>query len=261
MWPSWYMLMISRCLPPDACRKLWAALRKRIDMEEPHPIGKCLGCNHVITNGVVGGHPVRRIVYDMQGFMSQCVEAYLKLAGGVACKLRKVDTPFLPDPPQGDEEFDCVEKGGELASIAASVPLKVLYGARMVRFDLLTAVSRMACRVTTWDQWCDRSLHRLMEYIACTTDHSLTGYVGDGVAMLRLLSFADADFAGEKPSMRSTSGGYLMLEGARTYFPLAAKSARHQCVSHSTAEAEIVAASAALRAMAIPALELWDVFA
>ena len=51
---------------------------------------------------------------------------------------------------------------GVLADIAAKVLMKVLYGARMARFDLLRAVCSLACSITKWDKDCDRKLHRLM---------------------------------------------------------------------------------------------------
>ena len=43
------------------------------------------------------------------------------------------------------------------------------------------------------------------------------------------------------------------------YFPISGQSKRQECVSHSTTEAEIVAADWALRREGIPALDLWDI--
>ena len=73
---------------------------------------------------------------------------------------------------------------------------------------------------------------------------------------VRLALYADADFAGCVESLRSTSGGHLNLEGRNTRFPLSGSSKRQRCVRHSTPEAEIVAADAAMRAMGLPALKL-----
>eukprot|EP00972_Heterocapsa_arctica_P071106 10504589-Heterocapsa_arctica.AAC.1 len=42
------------------------------------------------------------------------------------------------------------------------------------------------------------------------------------------------------------------------FFPLNAISKKQTCVSHSTPEAEIVAADLALRTEGLPALQLWD---
>ena len=102
--------------------------------------------------------------YDMTEFMGQCVDRYLELASGpcgdaALTKLKKVPTPFLSDSdtdPKGEDAK------GRLSTIAASVLMKVLYAARVARFDLLKAVQSLACRVSRWTPWCDRALHRLM---------------------------------------------------------------------------------------------------
>eukprot|EP00975_Prorocentrum_lima_P028059 5897646-Prorocentrum_lima.AAC.1 len=57
---------------------------------------------------------------------------------------------------------------GQLQPIAARVLMKILYGARMARFDLLRAVSYLAACVTKWTLTCDQDLHRLVCYINST---------------------------------------------------------------------------------------------
>ena len=71
--------------------------------------------------------------------------------------------------------------------------------------------------------------------------------------------FADADFAGCAKTSRSTSGVHLSLLGPNTAWPLAGQSKKQGCVSHSTPEAEVVAADHALRTVGLPALSLWSV--
>ena len=137
--------------------------------------------------------------------------------------------------------------------------MKVLYAARMARFDLLRAVNGLACLVTKWDSTCDKKLHRLMCYINFTLDPRLSGWVGDKHLELAPHLFADADFAGDSTTMRSTSGVFLVILGPNSYFPLAATSKKQTAVSHSTPEAEIVAADLAVRTEGIPAVELWKV--
>ena len=73
---------------------------------------------------------------------------------------------------------------------------------------------------------------------------------------VRLALYADADFAGCVEPLRSTSGGHLNIQGSNTRFPLSGSSKRQGCVSHSTPEAEMVAADVAMRAMGMPALKL-----
>ncbi len=68
--------------------------------------------------------------------------------------------------------------------------------------------------------------------------------------------YSDADFAGDKKRQRSTSGVFLALYGAHTFFPLSAQSKKQTAVSHSTVEAEIIAADHAIRMAGLPALPL-----
>jgi len=97
-----------------------------------------------------------------------------------------------------------------------------------------------------------------MCYINCTTDHCLSGFVGDGPSALRLRVYADADFAGDRPEFKSTSGVFLAMVGPNTFFPLAAKAQKQTAVAHSTVEAEIVSANFAVRTIGLPALDLWE---
>ena len=58
--------------------------------------------------------------------------------------------------------------------------------------------------------------------------------------------------------MHSTSGAYLVLVGPHTWYPLAASSDKQTVVSHSTTEAEVIAAERAMRESGVPALDLWE---
>jgi len=98
---------------------------------------------------------------------------------------------LMPANPDGDE-------GGELADEAANILLRLLYGARMGRWDLLHAVSSLTRYLTKWTKACDRALFRLMCYINCTAATALTGYSGDPPAELKLRLYANADFAGDR---------------------------------------------------------------
>jgi hypothetical protein len=134
----------------------------------------------------------------------------------------------------------------------------VLYAARMARLDLLKAVSNLAKKITKWNSNCDKQLHRMMCYINSSLDLRLKGHIGDPSSELTLSLYSDADFAGDKESSKSTTGIFLALTGKNTFFPLNGVSKKQTCVSHSTPEAEIVAASAAVRLEGLPALQLWD---
>ena len=136
--------------------------------------------------------------------------------------------------------------------------MKVLYGARAARWDLLKAVQLLASRITKWSRDCDRALHRLVCYINTTSDWVLRGFIGDSPQDLRLNLYADADFAGDRPGFKSTSGCFLTLSGPTTCFPLGAKCQRQTAVAHSTPEAEIVSANHAVRTVGLPSLDLWE---
>jgi hypothetical protein len=166
--------------------------------------------------------------------------------------LRAVDTPFL-------EIEEDEEPTGKLQPIASSILMKLLYGARIARWDLLKGIQVLSTRVTKWNVSCDRALHRLICYVACTANHVLVGFVGDGPEAFRLRQYADADFAGDRPGFKSTSGAFLSLTGPHTHFPLSAKAVRQTCVAHSTPEAEMVSANSAIRLMGLPSLDLWEV--
>ena len=86
----------------------------------------------------------------------------------------------------------------------------------------------------------------------------MTGWVGDAPAQIVPHCFADADFAECAKTSRSKSAVHLCLVGPNTVFPLAGQSKKQGCVSHSTPEAEIVAAHHAMRTAGVPSLHLWE---
>ena len=136
--------------------------------------------------------------------------------------------------------------------------MKILYAARMCRFDLLRATCALASLVTKWDVTCDKKLHGLVSYINSSLHVRLRSWVGDSPTDLTVRLFSDADFAGDVATSRSTSLVFLTLVGPNTSFPLSGQSKKQSCVSHSTPEAEIVAADLAIRTEGLPALQLWE---
>ena len=97
-----------------------------------------------------------------------------------------------------------------------------------------------------------------MCYINCTPGHRLVGRVGDQPSDIKLRLYVDADFSGEVTDTKSTSGGYLVLYGPRTFYPLMWLSKRQTSTSRSTTEAEVVSLAASLFSEAIPVMDLWD---
>ena len=136
--------------------------------------------------------------------------------------------------------------------------MKILFAARMARYDLLRPTCYLATKITKWSARCDRALHRLVCYINCSPDIKMTTWVGDKLSKWELVTYSDADLAGDQDSSRSTSGVFLCMRAPRTFVTLQGISTKQSCVSHSTPEAEIVAADFAIRTEALPALQLWE---
>ena len=283
--------------PSENLAKGWEMLRTVLRIEPETDLGLYLGC--VLSQGETqlhNGKKVKTITYNMEGLLKLSVEKYLDIIGKDT-KLKKVSTPSLPEetkcspyraPFDGKRKVECpwcahsfdpemsalnetvnsrpgqdseTLNRGNLAPHAASVLMKLLYAARIARFDLLRSINALARNVTKWTKDDDARLHHLMCYVNSTLSLKMIGWVGDKIEDLSLGLFADADFAGCAQSLRSTSGSHLQVQGKFTRFPLAGGSKRQGCVSHSTPEAEIVAADTALRTLGIPALSLWKVLA
>ena len=238
----------------------WSMLRTRLKIEPETGLDMYLGCNQSKGNVTLGnGHRVTTVTYDMEQFLRSCVDRYLEVAGDV--KLNKVVTPELheetknhvsrkparegpsvvcnwcnnlaptdssatvPDQRGGTPELAMKEPvRGHLAPHAASVLMKLLYGARIARFDLLRQVNRLARNVHRWTDSDDRGLHHLMCYVHHTKHWRMVGWVGDPMDDVHLALYADADFAGCIDSLRSTSGGHLNIQGPNTRFPLSGSS-------------------------------------
>jgi hypothetical protein len=200
---------------------------------------------------------VNAMTYDTKNLLEQSVQRYKDLAGPKYHNLEKVSTPFheerIARPLEGE-----AEETGQLAPVASRILMKLLFAARMARFDLLRAVQGLASRVTKWSTDCDKALHRLMCYVNSTLDVKLRCFVGDPIDQCRLWLFADADHAG-KHNNKSTSGGVLALVGPSTYFPLSAFSKKQTSVATSSTEAEVVCANIALRTVGLPSSALWSV--
>ena len=108
-----------------------------------------------------------------------------------------------------------------------------------------------------WSRNHDWQLARLTAYIHSTTHYRLVGVIKDNPQDLHLALYADADYAGERDA-KPTSGGFLVLKGPNTHFPLAWLSKRQTSVSRSTTEAEVVSLTFSLYQEALPSLTLWE---
>ena len=166
--------------PKDNLAKGWKLIRSKTDTEEPTAASgtKFLGCMHTsyerdVEDGVnpitglrTGGDTenpkstkkvrVRVMEYEMKEFLTSCVDNYCELANTSIDSLKKAPTPFID--VKADEIYDEMEaedadgnvKRGALQPIATKVLMKLLYAARMLRFDLLKCISLLATRATKW---------------------------------------------------------------------------------------------------------------
>ena len=270
--------------------KMWKILGARMELDPPTPmIGNTyLGCGQVDataeprmvaarstlfhaantsaklgpdeqpqTKAVAGATKPRGYAYDMKGHVKQSIDRYLELSRTPRASLTKVCTPCIDDHMLQDSDFITE---GVLALEAARIVLKSLYVARMGRPDLLWSVNSLARCVTKWTVAADKRLHRLMCYMEHTKDWVQTCWVGDPITDCMLFLFADASFAGDITDAKSTTGGYVVLAGPRTFVPVGWICKKQTSVSHSSSEAEVVALDAATRMEGIPALLLLEQF-
>ena len=83
--------------------------------------------------------------------------------------------------------------------------------------------------------------------------------VNDKPVLLKPILFVDSEFAGESDSSRSTSGGWLVLAGPNTCFPLFWVCRGQTNSFRSSTEAEVVAFAESFFSEAVPVLDLWEV--
>eukprot|EP00969_Alexandrium_andersonii_P318279 14059188-Alexandrium_andersonii.AAC.1 len=119
--------------------------------------------------------------------------------------------------------------------------MKVLYAARMARPDLLKAVCTLARSINRWTERETKHPLRRTKYVYQQKDWAFVGWCGDRPEDLSLQVFADADFASDVPTARSTSGDAVKLVGPHSAFTTSCLSKMQTSVSHSTPETEIVA--------------------
>ena len=209
-----------------------------------------------VAKGACMRKHVNCVYYDMRDFLSSCVDAYCDLAKVKRKDLRKTSTPFhelrIARPRENEEQPE-----GRLKGIASRILMKVLFAARMARYDLLRATQSLASRVTKWSPDCDVGLHRLISYINSSLDITKRGFMGDRFSECQLWLFADADFAGEFDN-KSTTGSFMALVGPNTYWPINAFSKKQTATAMSSTEAEVVAANHAVRAQGLPSLSLFN---
>ena len=136
--------------------------------------------------------------------------------------------------------------------------MKIMFAARMGRYDLLFSVVSLARLVTKWTVACDKRLFRLICYMHATQDSCLESIAGDHIKDCKLVAYTDADWAGDNRTSKSTSGAFVVLVGPNTCAPISALCKGQTVISHYTTESEIVALDTLLRTEAIPILWFFE---
>ena len=96
-------------------------------------------------------------------------------------------------PLETEPDFE-PEPNGYMQSHAAKILMKMLYGARMARADLLRAISYLASSATKWSKQCDEDLYRLICYMHTTRDYRQVAWAGDDLDDVKPRLYPDADF-------------------------------------------------------------------
>ncbi len=264
-------------------KKGWQCLKDAgLLLDNPTPLGDYLGCGqfplHVPPEEaqrrleqaypLVEGHkdedskglrrprrPAKAAMTCSASTSSAWTCTAIELANVEKSSVKKVATPSLDDHAIKPEEF---ELPGRLQKEAARIVMKMLYGARLVRYDLLWPICSIAREVSRWNVACGRRLRRLICYLHHTWNHSLESFVGDTADQCHVLLFTDADFAGDVRTSKSTSGSYIAIVGPNAFGPIAALCKKQTCVPQSSNESEIVAAEYAVRTEGLRIFTFWE---
>ena len=247
--------------PEDQHEKFWEKLTSVVDIEPPEPIYRILGRNHVVRtlNKAEGNEKCaafqsqQGMLFDMSDYAQQTVELYKSITG--VSKLKHAATPF---PPDGSISVEDEESKGELAPNACRILMKALWLGRLARPDIIKPINDLATKVQSWSRADDKKVLRLIQYIASTPHYRLVGTIQDKPEDLELHLYVDADFAGDKSTAKSTSGGFLVLSGPNSHFPLAWVSKRQTSTSRSTTESEVISLAYSLYQEGLPSLQLWE---
>ena len=227
----------------------WEELCKHVQLEDISGLGRFLGRYHEIRE--IQGK--QTFVFSMPDYVRSTCDLYLSLPGSKP--LKSAPTPFVNE---GSLIAADDEDRGELADNASKVLMKALWVARLARPDLLKPITALARHVQSWTRNCDKQLYRLICYMHSTPELKLTGSINDSLDKVELRLYVDADFAGSRDDTKSTSGGFLALEGENTFFPLCWSSKKQTSTSKSTAESQLVSHSSNLFDEGIPMLNFWQ---
>ena len=237
--------------PEEFHEQAWKDINNVIKLDNPRPLDRFLGCQHVITKTETGSD----CRFEMLGYLEQSISMYLEYTGTLLKDLKNVPTPFVDQDSLTDQDW--VEQG-ELDGEALALLMKVLYCARLARPDLLRPVNELGRHITKWSRACDKQLHRLFHYIHSSKHHVLVTSMGDDINDLQIELFTDADLASEKADTKSTNGFFCVMSGPTSNGVCAYGHKRQTCTALGTPEAEIVSLNHGLKNCGLPMKDLWE---
>eukprot|EP00959_Pyramimonas_sp_CCMP1952_P456875 9473887-Pyramimonas_sp.AAC.1 len=132
----------------------------------------------------VGVHPAEEAIAECLGVDANVgLDDKLPAVGGHPVVHAGTPNPRPPIP------------SGVFQPIAAKVPMKIFYGARVARYHLFQATCTLASCGTKWTEKQDTDIFRFICYIQAILRYRMVSGVGDGHADARLKQYADADLA------------------------------------------------------------------
>jgi len=211
-------LLIS-CTRADLIDELVAALNKRFN-KVTEKAGDTLSYLGMTITTQLGGN----ITVSMERYVDECLGIFV--SGKVAATPATED---LFEEPK-DEPLDVEMKERFHSAVA-----KILYLAKRVRPELLTAISHLASRVATPTMTDWNKLKRVFSYVRGTKKHCIIFLAG---SKLELLAYIDASYA-VHADFKSRSGMFILFCGG----VVCALSKKQKLMTKSSTEAELVALS------------------
>jgi histone deacetylase 1/2 len=172
-----------------------------------------------------------RVEGEVSITMQSCVDDILSGSGVTDAKVTPATSRLF------DVRSDAVKATATEEKFFRSYVAKVLYLAKRVRPECLTAVAFLTTRVNECDQDDLNKLNRLLGYILGTRERGITLRVGESMTVR---AFIDAAYGVHTSSGKSHTGCVIVLGDAG---PLFCKSVKQKIVTKSSTEAELVGLS------------------
>jgi hypothetical protein len=173
---------------------------------------------------------------------SEAGKVRVTMAGYVDDILDDLDVQHYAASPALSRLFEVAANSEQLVPVELqefhSRVARLLYLAKRVRPDLLTAVIYLATRVKCATRDDEGKLNRVLGYLHSTREMGIVLECRSGIA---LFAYVDASYA-VHPDFKSQTGGLITLGKG----PIWAKSSRQKLNSKSSTEAELIAVSDSL---------------